>query len=156
LRNFPDVHVVTACGRNDRLRHRLAPEAATSGSRLTVLGFVDNFTDWIRCADVVVTKAGPGMIAEAACCGTPLLLTSHLPGQERGNAAVAARAGVGRSAHGSRGMLRELALLQGDPAALAAMRAGCLSLARPGAAAEVADIIAGLARPETVTSKVLR
>lgn len=156
LRNFPDVHLVTACGRNDRLRLRLAQEAATSGGRLTVLGFVGNFTDWILCADVVVTKAGPGVIAEAACCGTPLLLTSHLPGQERGNAAIVARAGAGRSAHGSRAMLRELAMLRGNPAALAAMRAGCVSLARPRAAAEIADIIAGLARPEAITRRVSR
>jgi 1,2-diacylglycerol 3-beta-galactosyltransferase len=156
LRRFPDVRVVTACGRNDGLRHRLAPDAAASDGRLTVLGFVGNFTEWIRCADIVVTKAGPGIIAEAACCGTPLLLTSHLPGQERSNAAIAARAGAGRGAHGIRGMLRELALVRGDPAALTAMREGCLALARPGAAGEVAEIIAGLARPETVTRTVLR
>lgn len=156
LRTFADVHVVTACGRNDALRRRLAPEAAASGGRLTVLGFVGSFIDWIRCADIVVTKAGPGIIAEAAGCGTPLLLTSHLPGQERGNAALAARAGAGRSVHGIRGMLRELALLREDPAALAAMREGCLALARPGAAAEVADMIAGLARPETLSGRVLR
>ena len=155
LRKFPDVHVVTACGRNDVLRRRLTLEAGAD-DRLTVLGFVGNFIDWIRCADIVVTKAGPGIIAEAACCATPLLLTSHLPGQERGNAALAVRAGAGRCARGSRGMLRELALLRRDPTALAAMRASCPSLARPGAAAEVADIIAGLARPETVTGRVVR
>lgn len=156
LRDFPDVHVVTACGRNDGLRHRLEPEAAASGGRLTVLGFVDSFTDWIRCADIVVTKAGPGIIAEAAYCGTPMLLTSHLPGQERGNAALAARTGAGRRVRGIRGMLRELALIREDPAALAAMREGCLALARPGAAARVADIIAGLARLETRNNRILR
>lgn len=156
LRTFPEVHVVTACGRNDGLRRRLEREAAGFSGRLTVLGFVGNFIDWIRCADIVVTKPGPGIIAEAACCGTPLLLTSHLPGQERGNAALAARAGAGRRVHGIRRMLRELALLQEDPAALAAMREGCLALARPGAAAEVADIIAGLTRTQTLTSRVLR
>ena len=48
--------------------------------------------DWIRCSDLVVTKAGPGTIAEATCCGTPPLLTSHVPGQEKGNTEVVARA----------------------------------------------------------------
>ena len=61
----------------------------------------------------MVTKAGPGIIAEAACCGTPLLLTSHLPGQERGNAGLVAAAGAGRSAHGVRRHAAELAAAGG-------------------------------------------
>ena len=36
-------------------------------------------------ADVLLTKAGPGTIAEAAALGLPVLLTGFLPGQERGN-----------------------------------------------------------------------
>lgn len=156
VREFPDVHVVTACGRNHRLRQRLASVAAASDGRLTVLSFVSNFTDWIRCADVVVTKAGPGIIAEAAYCGTPLLLTSHLPGQERGNGLLAARAGAGRPARGVRGMLRELARLRDDETALAAMRAGCGRLARPDAAARVADIVASLAQPQALGSRAVR
>ena len=145
LRRFEDVHVVTACGRNGRLRRRLSTLAGRADGRLTVLGFVGNFTDWLRCADVAVTKAGPGIIAEAACCGPALLLTSHLPGQERGNIQLVAKAGAGRSAHGVGGMLRELGSLRADPVAMAAMRAGSRSLARPDAAADIADMIAGLA-----------
>ncbi len=145
LRRFSDVHVVTACGRNSRLRRRLTTLASRAGGRLTVLGLTGNFTDWLHCADIVVTKAGPGIIAEAACCGTPLLLTSHLPGQERGNTGLVVRAGAGRRARGIRGLLRELALLRGDRAALAALSAGCQRLARPGAAGDVAALIAMLA-----------
>jgi 1,2-diacylglycerol 3-beta-galactosyltransferase len=145
LRRFSDVHVVTACGRNSRLRRRLTKVADCAGGRLTVLGFTDDFTDWLHCADIVVTKAGPGIIAEAACSGKPLLLTSHLPGQERGNTGLVVRAGAGRRARGIRGLLRELALLRYDPAALQAMQAGSRRLARPDAAGEVAALIATLA-----------
>jgi 1,2-diacylglycerol 3-beta-galactosyltransferase len=143
LRRLGDVHVVAACGRNDRARGKLARLA---GPRLTVLDYVDNFTDWLRCADVAITKAGPGVIAEAACCGTPLLLTSHLPGQERGNAALVVRAGAGQTVRGIRGMARALAQLRAAPQRLAAMQAATHGLARPGAAAAVAEVIAGLAR----------
>jgi UDP-N-acetylglucosamine:LPS N-acetylglucosamine transferase len=147
IRRHDDVHVVTACGRNERVRRRLAALADRSGGRLTVLGFSRNFTDWLRCADVAITKAGPGIIAEAACCAIPLLLTSQLPGQERGNAALVAGAGAGRRVRGVGGMLREVARLRADPELLAAMRAGCQSLARPGAAAQVAALVACLAQP---------
>jgi 1,2-diacylglycerol 3-beta-galactosyltransferase len=151
LRRRDDVHVVAACGRNERLRRRLAAVAARAGGRLTVLGFSRNFTDWLRCADMVITKAGPGIIAEAACCGTPLLLTSHLPGQERGNASLVVRAGAGRRARGVRGMLREVARMRADPDLLVAMRAGCQELARPAAAAEIAALVTGLMSPGLIS-----
>lgn len=145
VRSADDIDVVVICGRNLRLQRRLARQAALAGGRLTVLGFVENMSDWLRCADVVIGKAGPGTIAEAACCGAALLLTSHLPGQERGNARLVAEAGAGRAAPRRRQMLRDLGELRRDPEALAAMRAASARLGRPGAAAEVAALLAGLA-----------
>jgi 1,2-diacylglycerol 3-beta-galactosyltransferase len=44
------------------------------------LGFVNNMADYMVAADILVSKAGPGTIAEAACVGLPVLLTSFLPG----------------------------------------------------------------------------
>jgi 1,2-diacylglycerol 3-beta-galactosyltransferase len=133
VRHLPGGHVVAICGRNRGAERSLTGLAAHAGGRLTVKGLVGNVADWLRCADVVVTKAGPGVIAEAACCGTPMLLTSHLPGQERGNSELAAAAGAGRAARSVRDLVREVGLLHRDPAALEAMRAGCAALARHGA-----------------------
>jgi 1,2-diacylglycerol 3-beta-galactosyltransferase len=145
---LPGVHVVVACGRNERLHDRLHRRlAGQADGVMTVLGFVANFTDWLRCADVVVSKAGPGVIAEAACCGTPLLLTSHLPGQERRNIEIVERTGAGRAARRISAMVRELDRMRADPAVLAAARDGCLTLASPAAAGQIADLIAGLAGP---------
>ena len=139
-----DIDVVIICGRNLRLQRRLARRAAQAGGRLTVLGFVENMSDWLRCADVVIAKAGPGTIAEAACCGAPLLLTSHLPGQERGNARLVTEAGAGRAAPRRRQMLRYLGELRRNPAAVEAMRAASARLGQPGAAAAVAALLAGV------------
>lgn len=145
LRQLDDVHVVTVCGRNGPLLRKLNARLGQARGQLTVLGFVGNISDWLRCADVVVTKAGPGIIAEAACVAVPLLLTSHLPGQERGNANLVVGAGAGRYARGVRGMLRELAQLREDPAALRALAVGSKALARPDAAADVAGLVGSLA-----------
>ena len=105
VRRFTDVQVVVVCGRNVALQRRLERLATRSGGRLTVTGFVHDMADWLRCSDLVVTKAGPGTIAEATCCGTPLLLTSHLPGQERGNAEFVTGAGAGHHVPGVRPLL---------------------------------------------------
>ncbi len=145
LREVHDVDVAVICGRNRRLRRRMHRLAARAGGRLAVRGFVGNMADWLRSADIVVGKAGPGTIAEATCCAAPLVLTSYLPGQEEGNAAFVVSAGAGRYAPGLRDLVAEIRRLRRDPAALAAMRAASAGLSRPGAAAEIARVLAGLA-----------
>jgi 1,2-diacylglycerol 3-beta-galactosyltransferase len=158
LRHAGDVDVAVICGRNRVLQRRLARLArrersrdsrARPGqperSRLTVRGFVDNMPDWMRCADVVAGKAGPGTIAEAACCAAALLLTSHVPGQEEGNIEFVVSAGAGRYAPRPRDLVAEVRRLLRDPAALAAMRAAAAGLSRPSAAADIAGLLAALA-----------
>ncbi|KAL7533519.1 hypothetical protein ACHAXR_005286 [Thalassiosira sp. AJA248-18] len=49
------------------------------------LGFITQMADYMVAADVLVSKAGPGTIAEAASVSLPVMLTSFLPGQEEGN-----------------------------------------------------------------------
>ncbi len=64
-----------------------AAATAKTSSLVTVqpLGFISNMAEYMVAADLLLTKAGPGTIAEAASLGLPVLLTSFLPGQEEGN-----------------------------------------------------------------------
>ena len=95
------MDVVVICGRNRSLRRRVSRLAERTGDgRLTAQGFVGNMADWLRCADIVVGKAGPGTIAEATCCGAPLVLTSFVPGQEKGNAEFVTESGAGSTRRG--------------------------------------------------------
>jgi 1,2-diacylglycerol 3-beta-galactosyltransferase len=146
LRRLADVDIVAVCGRNLRAKHRLDALAAGSGGRLTVIGFAHNMADWLRCCDLVVTKAGPGTIAEATCCAAPLLLTSHLPGQEKGNTEFVTAAGAGRRVPGVRRLVAEISRLRDDRAAVDAMRTAAGRLGQPGGAAEIAELIADLVR----------
>lgn len=141
-----DVNVAVICGRNRFLRRRVSRLAGRAGDgRLTAHGFVGNMADWLRCADVVVGKAGPGTIAEATCCGAPLVLTSYVPGQEKGNAEFVTAAGAGRYAPRPRQLAAEIGRLRRDPAALAAMRAASVRAGRPRAATDIARFLAELA-----------
>ena len=142
LETVNDVDVAVICGRNQRLRRRLTRLAERADSRLTVLGFVDNMADWLRCADIVVGKAGPGTIAEAACCAAPLVLTSYLPGQEEGNAEFVVQAGAGSYTPRPGDLASEIARLRADPDALVVMRAASARIGRPRAAADIADLLA--------------
>jgi 1,2-diacylglycerol 3-beta-galactosyltransferase len=144
LRRFPDVDVVAVCGRNQRVKRRLDRLAARRDGRLTVTGFTRHMADWLRACDLVVTKAGPGTIAEATCCGAPLLLTSHLPGQETGNTEIVTRAGAGRRARSVRRLLTEIDGLRRDQGRADDMRNASARLGQPAAAASIAELIAGL------------
>jgi 1,2-diacylglycerol 3-beta-galactosyltransferase len=143
-----NVEVVAICGRNRALERKLRRFCRRSGTtRLMVKGHVSNMADWLRCADVVVTKAGPGTLAEAACAGAALIVTSHLPGQEAGNTELVVAAGAALYAPTVRDLVRAVERLHDDPAALRAMREASGRLGRPQAATAVASLLAALALP---------
>lgn len=50
-----------------------------------VYGFSSSIHALMAASDMIVTKAGPGTIAEANTRGLPVLISSYLPGQEEGN-----------------------------------------------------------------------
>ena len=88
-----DWQLIVVCGRNEKLRRRLA--RVNFQSRALVLGFVDNMPDLMRAANLVVSKAGPGAIGEALATEVPILLTSYLPGQETANVTFVTESGLG-------------------------------------------------------------
>ncbi|CAL6302505.1 unnamed protein product [Bathycoccus prasinos] len=52
-------------------------------------------SDFMRACDCIITKAGPGTIAEALICGVPLILNGCIPCQEEGNIPFVVDNGVG-------------------------------------------------------------
>jgi UDP-N-acetylglucosamine:LPS N-acetylglucosamine transferase len=78
-----DAQLLVICGRNEQLRQRV--ERLSARMPLQALGFVDNVAELMRTADVLVTKAGGLTLAEAFCCGAPVVVHDVLPGQEAGN-----------------------------------------------------------------------
>jgi 1,2-diacylglycerol 3-beta-galactosyltransferase len=141
-----DVDVVVICGRNERARAALAGLQTSRGRAVRVLGYVNNMPEWMRASDVVVSKAGPGTIAEALCCGLPLLLVWYLPGQERGNVEWVVDIGAGRYVPRDDQLVDALAELAvpGSPA-LATMRTAVQAAARPDATRRIAELIASMA-----------
>ena len=55
------------------------------GMHVVVEGFVTNMAEWMSACNCIVTKAGPGTIAESLICGLPVLLNGFIPCQEAGN-----------------------------------------------------------------------
>jgi 1,2-diacylglycerol 3-beta-galactosyltransferase len=134
------AQLVVVAGRNDRLRERLAKEDWALPVR--VEGFVDNMHEWMRSADLLVTKAGPTTISEASIMGLPMVLSGALPGHERPNVDYVVQAGAGVWAPTPRQVVRAVReLLPPAGPALAQMAARARSLARPEAARRVAQAL---------------
>lgn len=77
------VAMVVIAGRNKKLKVQL--EKYPWKIPTIVHGFVQEMPDFMRAADILVTKAGPGTICEAFIAGLPIILYSRLNGQEEGN-----------------------------------------------------------------------
>jgi len=106
--------LAVVCGRNEKLRRRLYElEISTP---MLVFGFVDYMPELMRACDLVVTKAGPGAIAEALATGLPLVITGFLPGQESPNVDFVVESGIGAFAPKESDLLDEVRVLaEGGP-----------------------------------------
>lgn len=76
--NTPSSQMVVVCGSNKDAQRKLANQSWGSGVKVVVQGFVNNMDEWMNASDAIVTKAGPGTIAEASICGLPCMLFAYL------------------------------------------------------------------------------
>jgi len=134
------AQLVIVTGRNERLRARLAAE--TWYLPVRVEGFVHNMHEWMRAADLLVTKAGPSTISEAMVVGLPIVLSGALPGQERPNVDYVVQAGAGIWAPTPRRVAAAVCelLTPGTPR-LAQMAARARALGLPDAGQRVAETV---------------
>jgi len=150
--------VVVVCGKNDALRKELEELADRDRMRLAalpqpmdhaspdfqVLGFVANMEDWMVAADVLVSKAGPGTIAEACACGLPVLLYDFFPGQEEGNIEFVSKTGFGGFESNVYHVPVTVDSWLRDSDKMRGMRAAALAAARPWSAINTASEILGI------------
>ena len=135
------AQLVVICGRNKRLRHVL--QRSEWPISVQALGFVDNMQEWMVASDCVITKAGPGTIAEALICGLPILLSGFIPGQEAGNVSYVVENGVGAYCDAPDGIAAIVSDWAGGNQ-LAQMSARARALGRPRAAYDIVDEIVEL------------
>jgi 1,2-diacylglycerol 3-beta-galactosyltransferase len=130
--------MVVVAGGNRRLEQRLSRH--NWQLPVHVVGFTSRMAEFMAAADVLLTKAGPGTIAEAACLGLPTLLTGFVPGQEEHNVAWAHRNGgaVFQPVPKKAAVLVDR-WLEPKGVELAAMATRMASMGRPDASRAVAD-----------------
>jgi 1,2-diacylglycerol 3-beta-galactosyltransferase len=134
-----DVCLVIVCGRNQRLKENL--EAYRWENPVCIYGFTRDMPDLMRAADYIVTKAGPGTVAEALNAQLPIILYSKLPGQEDGNVNFVEEEGAGVWAPKPVDVIRALTRWISRPEERKKVIENCRRAGRPEAARTIAGII---------------
>jgi 1,2-diacylglycerol 3-beta-galactosyltransferase len=131
-----DVTLAIVTGRNERLKAYL--ETLDWENPTFLYGFTRDMPDFMRAADAIITKAGPGTIAEALAAGLPIILYAKLPGQEDGNVDYVENRGVGVWAPEPLKVVRTLTRWVCRPAEREKVIANCRDAARPDASRLIA------------------
>ncbi|KAL7576932.1 hypothetical protein ACA910_006689 [Epithemia clementina (nom. ined.)] len=103
------------------------------------LGFVTRMAEYMVAADILISKAGPGTISEAAALSLPVMLTSYLPGQEEGNVDYVIDGGFGAYVNDSDpiGIAEEICMWLSDDDRRAKLSAAAKAHGAPFAARDI-------------------
>ncbi len=144
LRDDSALRVIAVCGDNSGLFERLTPLHARGAGRLLRFGYTDKVAELLAACDLLVSKPGPGSLAEAFHQRVPVVVTHniHTIPQERFNTELVARRGVGVVVSSWREIPGAVSRLAREPERLRAMRASLESLPENRAVYEVLDVVA--------------
>lgn len=146
----PGFVPVVACGRNDKLRRRLAGLAAQKHYRGLALGWTDDMPGLMAACDVMVENAGGLSSLEAMAAGLPLVSYHPIPGHGRNSARIMDAAGVSSWARSDAQLMERLeALGRPGPARTSQLRAAAALFSADAALAVTGAAAAGaLPRPQ--------
>jgi len=134
-----DLALEVVAGRNQRLKDSLEKVAWPVPTQ--IYGFTKEMPDFMRAADALVTKAGPGTIAEAFNAHLPIILFARLPGQEDGNVKYTVQVGAGVWAPTPQRVVATLRKWVEQPAEREKVVEACRRAARPDASMNIAKAI---------------
>jgi UDP-N-acetylglucosamine:LPS N-acetylglucosamine transferase len=140
-----DYHLVVVTGRNAALKAKLQELAPSLPTPMTVLGFRNDVPELMRAADLLVTKAGPGTIAEASVAEVPVVVYDYVPGQERGNLDYVRTNGIGVVALTTAEVVSSVARIVHNQERLGKMRSQQTAIAPRGSSRRIAELIGQIA-----------
>jgi UDP-N-acetylglucosamine:LPS N-acetylglucosamine transferase len=131
-----DAQLLVVCGHNLEMRRQV--ERLPSRLPVRTLSYVENIAGLMHSADLLLTKAGGLTLAEAFCCGIPVVIHDVLPGQEAGNLEYVQQQGAVSFASSPAALVRTVGELVADAAGRKALARRGARLARPLAARHIA------------------
>ena len=145
------AHLLVVCGRNEPLKQKLEELAPSLPTPMSVLGFTDKIPEYFRAVDLLVTKAGPGSLAEANAAQLPVVVYDYVPGQERGNVDFVRHNGLGAVAlHGAAEVVQAVRNMIRTPDRLEQIRRNQELVAPRSSSRRIAALITQIANNGTI------
>jgi processive 1,2-diacylglycerol beta-glucosyltransferase len=142
------VQIVAACGRNAELKAGLEAQLAAPGRPempvFHVIGFTQDFDEYMACADVMLGKPGGLTTWESFVKGLAWVVVRPIPGQEERNTYHLLEEGIGVWAYEERTLAYKVdellsAAAPGETSRLQRMRENSLRMGRPEAANRILE-----------------
>lgn len=112
-RGEKDLTFIVATGNSKRFYDMVMRyKSDLKGVELFPLSFTPDIALYMGASDVVITKAGPGVIFEALYMQKPVIISSFIPGQEKGNVQFVIEEGVGLVALTTKELIEAVLLLK--------------------------------------------
>jgi 1,2-diacylglycerol 3-beta-galactosyltransferase len=138
-----DAHVpamlTIVCGKNKKMRARL--EEYKWCIPVKIYGFVNQLEAFMQASNMIITKAGPTTICESYASGLPIIISSHVPGQEEGNVHDVVNSGAGVWAPTSERVVNIVSRWLDNPDELKKVAKASRDHARPQASRDIARLI---------------
>jgi processive 1,2-diacylglycerol beta-glucosyltransferase len=137
--------IIAVAGKSEKMRQRLETLVRGAGTlpsgapRLCAVGFTTEMDQYMVAADLLVGKAGGLTTSEALSRALPMALVEPIPGQEERNSDHLLEAGAAIRCNNLPAAAWKIAALLDDPARLRRMQDAARGMARPGAAAAIAE-----------------
>ncbi|XP_010246588.1 PREDICTED: monogalactosyldiacylglycerol synthase, chloroplastic-like [Nelumbo nucifera] len=145
----PIGQILVICGRNKKLANRLC--SINWKIPVQVKGFVTKMEECMGACDCIITKAGPGTIAEAMIRGLPIILNDYIAGQEAGNVPYVVENGCGKFSKSPKRIANIVAQWFGPKTdELKAMSQNALKLAKPDAVFKIVHDLHDLVSPRSL------
>ncbi|MQM14313.1 hypothetical protein Taro_047246 [Colocasia esculenta] len=145
----PVGQILVICGRNKKLVTKL--QSVEWKIPVQVKGFITKMEECMGACDCIITKAGPGTIAEAMISGLPIILNDYIAGQEAGNVPYVVENGFGKFSKAPKEIAKTVAQWFGPEAdELKTMSQNALRLARPDAVFKIVHDLHELVRQRSV------
>ena len=110
--------------------------------------------EYFRAVDLLVTKAGPGTLAEANAAQLPVVVYDYVPGQERGNVDFVRHNGLGAVAlHGASEVVAAVRTMIRTPERLTAIRHNQEIVAPRRSSRRIAALIARIVETGTIPAQ---
>lgn len=139
---------ITICGHNKRLHNKV--EAFKKNAKINVInfGFVDNIDRLMCVSDICIGKPGGISITEALAQNLPFIFVRPIPGQERGNVNLLAKAGTGILLKKITNILTIIKDLRCSAEKINTMKERIRRIRKPNAAADIALYVKTLLKEE--------